>query len=59
MRKDILTETLDGIEMPVVAIFVDAKWFYRILRGERNYYISKTIPHICFQPYVNNYGDDN
>jgi len=45
MRNDILTETLDGIEMPVVAIFVDAKWFYKILRGERKYYISKTIPH--------------
>ena len=45
MRKNILTETLDGIEMPVIAIFVDAKWFYKMLRGEVKYYVSKTISH--------------
>lgn len=45
MDKEILTETIDGIEMPVIVLSIHFKWFQKIVTGEKTIELRKTIPH--------------
>ena len=45
MKKEILTETIDGIEMPVIVLSIHFKWFQKIVTGEKTIELRKTIPH--------------